>query len=206
MIKSYTELNDQHIDVLKEIGNIGAGNAATSLGLMLNDDVSISVPELKIEDYNDVINIVGGPEEMIVAVMVNFYGEANGIVLFILSMNSAKSITDILVGKDEEETPILSEMKISAVKEIGNILGSAYLGSIAELTGMSIDMSVPYIAVDMTGAILAAPIVEYGAADSKVMFIEERFTSSATDLVSHVIMFTEMDSLRRIMNRLGLDI
>lgn len=206
MIKSYTELNDQHIDVLKEIGNIGAGNAATSLGLMLNEDVSISVPELKIEDYNEVINIIGGPEEMIVAVMVNFFGEANGIVLFILSMNSAKSITDILVGEDEDETPILSEMKISAVKEIGNILGSAYLGSIAELTGMTIDMSVPYIAVDMTGAILAAPIVEYGAADSKVMFIEEKFSSETSNLVSHVIMFTEMDSLRGIMNRLGLDI
>lgn len=206
MIKSYTELNDQHIDVLKEIGNIGAGNAATSLGLMLNEDVTISVPELRIEDYNDVINTIGGPEEMIVAVMVNFSGEANGIVLFILSMKDAKSITDILVGEDPEDTPFLSEMKISAVKEIGNILGSAYLGSIAELTGMNIDMSVPYIAVDMTGAILAAPIIEYGAADSKVMFIEECFSSLASELVSHVIMFTEMDTLRGIMNRLGLDI
>ena len=206
MIKSYTELSDQHIDVLKEIGNIGAGNAATSLGFMLNEDVNISVPELRIEDYNDVINSIGGPEEMIVAVMVNFYGEANGVVLFILSMKDAKCITDILVGEDDDDTPVLSEMKISAVKEIGNILGSAYLGSIAELTGMKIDMSVPYIAVDMTGAILAAPIVEYGAADSKVMFIEESFSSLTSELVSHVIMFTEMETLRGIMNRLGLDL
>ncbi|MDR1029126.1 MAG: chemotaxis protein CheC [Clostridiales Family XIII bacterium] len=206
MIRSYSELNDEHIDVLREIGNIGAGNAATSLGVLLNSDVQIGLPRVRIEDYDNVIASVGGSEELIVAVLVRFKGEANGVVLFTLSMEDAKNIMAILVGEDETDTPGLDEMKMSAVKEIGNILGSAYLGSISMLTGLELDISVPHIAIDMTGAILSALVVEYGAEDSKVMFIEERFSLGETGLNSHVILFTDIPSLRSVMAGLGLSI
>jgi chemotaxis protein CheC len=206
LITSYTELNDTHIDVLREIGNIGAGNAATSLGVLLNEDVHISVPRVRIEDFGDVVTSLGGPEEMCVSVLVNFFGEASGVVLFLLSIEDAKGIMDILVGEDESDLPGLSEMKMSVVKEIGNILGSAYVGSIATLTGLSISLSVPHLAIDMTGAILAAPIVEYGANDSKVMFIEESFSTDARNLSSHIIMFTDINTLHGIMGKLGLEL
>jgi chemotaxis protein CheC len=192
--------------VLREIGNIGAGNAATSLGVLLNEDVHISVPEVRIEDFGDVVKSLGGPEEMCVAVLVKFFGEASGLVLFLLSVEDAKGIMDILVGEDESDLPGLSEMKMSVVKELGNILGSAYIGSIATLTNLSISLSVPHLAIDMLGAILAAPIVEYGAHDSKVMFIEESFSTNARNLSSHVIMFSDIETLRGIMNKLGLEL
>jgi chemotaxis protein CheC len=206
VITSYTELNDTHIDVLKEIGNIGAGNAATSLGVMLNEDVSINVPEVKIDAFDDVVASVGGPEEMCVAVLVNFFGEANGVVLFLLSIGDAKGIMEILSFEEDDDTPGLSEMKLSGIKELGNILGSSYIGSIASLTGMSIELSVPHIAIDMVGAILAVPVAEYGASDNQVMFIEESFSTNERRLHSHVILFTDIDTLRNIFGRLGLDI
>jgi chemotaxis protein CheC len=97
-------------------------------------------------------------------------------------------------------------MKISGIKELGNILGSSYLGSIASLTGMTINVSIPHIAIDMAGAILALPVAQYGADDSKVMFVEESFSTGRRKLESHVIMFTDMDTLKAIMGRLGLEI
>lgn len=204
MITSYSELNDQHIDILREIGNIGAGNAATSLSVMLDEDVHISLPKVRVEDYNSVVSALGGPEEMIVAVMVNFSGEANGLVLFILTMENAVSVTDILVGKDADGSEGLGDMKLSAITEIGNILGSAYLSSIAELTGLKIEVSIPHVAIDMTGAILAEPVVKYGAADNKVMFIEESFNTDKRNLSSHVLMFTKIETLKEVIARLGL--
>jgi chemotaxis protein CheC len=194
--------------VLKEIGNIGAGNAATSLGVLLNEDVSISVPQVKVNEFDDVVKSIGGPEEMCVAVLVNFSGEANGVVLFLLSLGDAKDIMDILAFEENDDTPGLSELKLSGVKELGNILGSSYIGSIASLTGMRIDLSVPHIAIDMAGAILAVPVAEYGASDNKVMFIEESFSANTKErrLHSHVIMFTDVDTLRNMFGRLGLDI
>jgi chemotaxis protein CheC len=197
-------LNEACIDALKEVGNIGAGNAATSLGVLLDEDVSISLPMVRIEDFNDVVSSVGGFEEMCVAVLVKFSGDANGVVLFILTMEDAKGIMDILASEDDDDTPGLSDIKLSGVKELGNILASSYLGSVATLTGMTVNLSVPHVAIDMAGAILAVPVAEYGAADSKVLFIEESFSTKQRRLESRVILFTDIETLEDIIRRLGL--
>ena len=206
MITHYEDLNDSHIDVLKEIGNIGAGNAATSLGVLIDETVTIDVPRVKIEDYDAVINSIGGAEKMIVAVLIKFFGDANGMIMFILDMDDAKSITEILVGKEEEEHTGLSEMKISAIKEIGNILGSSYLNSIAVLTGMSINISIPFVSVDMAGSILSTPVSQYGATDNKVMFIEESFSSESRSLRSNVVLFAEIGTIREILGKMGIEV
>ncbi|MDR0518785.1 MAG: chemotaxis protein CheC [Clostridiales Family XIII bacterium] len=206
MIESYEELNDTHIDVLKEIGNIGAGNAATSLGVLLDEDVSISVPDVRIEELNDVVGSIGAPDEVCVAVLLNFMGEANGVILFLMTIEDAKVITNAMVYEDDDGMPGLSEMKLSGVKELGNILASSYIGSVASLTGMKISLSPPHIAIDMMGAILAVPVTEYGAADSRIMFACESFATKERRLGSHVIMFTDVETLTDIMGRLGLDV
>ncbi|MDR1573571.1 MAG: chemotaxis protein CheC [Clostridiales Family XIII bacterium] len=205
MISNYEELNDMHIDVLKEIGNIGAGNAATSLGMILNAEVGIQLPTVRITDFDTALNAMGGAEAMTVGVLLNFSGEASGMIMFLLGMEDAQNITSILVGDDASAEEGLSEMKLSAIKEIGNILGSSYVNSIALLTGLQIDLSVPYIAIDMAGAILSVPIIEFGAVGDKVMFIEEGFFTDEQELNSNVIMFAEVDTLQRIMGRLGIE-
>ncbi|MDR1134987.1 MAG: chemotaxis protein CheC [Clostridiales Family XIII bacterium] len=206
MINNYEELNDMHIDVLREIGNIGAGNAATSLGMILNAEVGIQLPKVQITDFDSTVDALGGAESMTVGVLLNFSGEANGLIMFLLKMEDAENITSVLVHDDEDGAEGLSEMKLSAIKEIGNILGSAYVNSIALLTGLQIDISVPYIAIDMAGAILSVPIIEFGAVGDKVMFIEEGFYTDEEELNSDVIMFAEVDTLQRIMGRLGLEV
>ena len=205
MINYYEELNESHIDVLREIGNIGAGNAATSLGVLIDEDVSISLPQVRIEDYDDVVNTLGGAEKMVVAVLINFSGDAGGMIMFVLDMDDAKSITDILVTEDDPGEG-LSEMKISAIKEIGNILGSSYLGSIATMTGMNIEISIPYVAVDMAGSVLSTPIIQFGAVDDKVMFIEESFNTSEKQLKSNIIMFAEIKTIKDILGRMGIEV
>jgi chemotaxis protein CheC len=204
VITSYTELNDVYIDALKEIGNIGAGNAATSLAVLLDEDIWISAPKVRIEGFDDVVRSIGGSEEMCVAVLVNFSGEANGVVLFILPIGDARDITDALSPGKAHDGDGLSEMGLSAIKELGNILGSSYIGSIASLTGMDIGLSIPHVAVDMAGAILALPVAEYGATDSKIMFIEESLGTKEHRFHSHVIMFTDVGTLSDILGRLGL--
>lgn len=206
MINYYEELNESHIDVLREIGNIGAGNAATSLGVLLDETVSIAIPEVRVEDYDTVVNSIGGAEKMVVAVLINFSGDANGMIMFALDMDDAISITDILVGSEDNPDDGLSEMKISAIKEIGNILGSSFLGSIAAMTGMTIDISIPYVAVDMAGSILSTPVIQFGAVDDKVMFIEESFNTESRQLKSNIILFAEISTIEDILSRMGIEI
>lgn len=208
MLKNYEELNEVHIDVLREIGNIGAGNAATALASILDERVEMSLPVVRITDFDTAINALGGAEAMTVGVLVNFYGEANRMIMFLMKMEDAQKILSILLqGFDtEEESEEMTELKLSAIKEIGNILGSSYINAIATLTGLQINLSVPYIAIDMAGAIMSVPIIEFGSVGDKIMFIEEVFSGRENDLRSNVIMFAQIETLKLIMERLGLNL
>ena len=206
MITSYGELGEQHIDVLCEIGNIGAGNAATSLSVMIDEGVNISVPQVRLLDYDSVIRAVGDPEDLGIAIMIKYSGDVRGIVLFLLGYEDAKGFADILIqdaGADSQEG--LSEMMISTIKEIGNILGSSYLGSISTLTGLNYDISIPYVSIDMVGAIMSAPMLEFSVDNSKILMIEESFSTGTRSLKSHVILFADIPSLNKILTTLGIE-
>ncbi|HVI40487.1 MAG TPA: chemotaxis protein CheC, partial [Anaerovoracaceae bacterium] len=150
---------------------------------------------------------LGGAETMTVGVLVNFDGEAHGMIMLLLNMDDAKAIMSILIqGEEEGQDGQLSELKLSAIKEIGNILGSSYINSISTLTGLSIHISIPYIAIDMAGALMSVPVIEFGSVGDKVMFIEECFSAEENNLRSNIIMFTEIETLKIIMERLGLEI
>jgi len=207
LLNNYDELNDLQLDVLREIGNIGAGNAATALATILDEKVEISLPRVRITDYDTAVNALGGAENMTVGVLVNFDGEAHGMIMFLLNMEDAKAIMSILIQDDEEgQDGQLSDLKLSAIKEIGNILGSSYINSISQLTGLTIHISIPYIAIDMAGALMSVPIIEFGSVGDKVMFIEECFSAEENNLSSNIILFTEIETLKIIMERLGLEI
>jgi len=205
LFENYEELNDEQIDLLREIGNIGAGNAATALATMLDEKVEMSIPKVTITGFNEAVHELGGAETMTVGVLVSFNGEANGMIMFLLNMEDAKGIMNILVGEDDDDGE-LTEMKLSAIKEIGNILSSTYINSIAALTGLTINVTVPYVAIDMVGAIMSVPIIEFGALGDKLMFIEENFFGESNHLKSNIIMFAEIETLKIIMQKLGLDI
>lgn len=206
MFNNYEELNDEQLDVLREIGNIGAGNAATALATILDDRVEITLPKVKVIDFDSAVNSLGGSEAMTVGVLVNFSGEANGMIMFLLNMEDAKGITDVIVGDLDEDNNDLSELKLSAIKEIGNILSSSYINSISTLTGIAIDISIPYVAIDMAGAIMSVPMIEFGTLGDKVMFIEENFIGEQHHLKSSIILFAEIDTLKLIMERLGISL
>lgn len=209
MFNNYEELNDTHIDVLREIGNIGAGNAATSLASILNEQVEIALPIVRITDFDTAIRAVGGAESMKVGVLLNFSGEANGMIMFLLNVEDSKKISEVLLQDFSDEVTSnneVSQMELSAIQEIGNILGSSYIGSISSLTGLEVALSVPYIAIDMAGALMSVPIIEFGAIGEKLMFIEESFLGTENNLKSNVIMFAEIDTLKIIMEKLGIGI
>ena len=132
--------------------------------------------------------------------------EANRMIMS--DVEDAQKILSILLQgfNAEEKTEEMTELKLSAIKEIGNILGSSYINAIATLTGLQINLSVPYIAIDMAGAIMSVPIIEFGSVGDKIMFIEEVFSGRENDLRSNVIMFAQIETLKLIMERLGLNL
>jgi chemotaxis protein CheC len=203
LLKSYGELNENHVDIIGEVGSIGAGNAASSLSRMLDEDVVISVPNVTIDDYSAIIASLDNPEDPAIAILIHFEGDIRGIVLFVASIEDAKKIAIRLSGEYGERDGALTDMGTSAIMEVGNILASSYLGSICKLTGMNVDISVPYAAIDMMGALLAVPMIEFSVDESKLFLVEEKFYMGKDIMDSQIILFADVPSLVKLMERLG---
>lgn len=200
------ELNDFHIDVLKEIGNIGAGNAATSLSQMLSKRIDMNVPEVSLLNYDDIIESIGGAENVVVGILVSFDGEMDGVILFLLKKEFVHLIINSLLGTELHNFEEISEMEMSALSEIGNIMVSSYVNSVSTLTNMKIDISVPSLNIDMSGALLDAVAAEFAEAADKVIFIKEKYFCQDETVYSHMLLLPSMSSLKILLNRFGMDI
>ena len=163
-------LSPFHLDVLKEIGNIGAGNAATALAKLIDKKVDMNVPQVRIMGFSEISDVLGGAETPVVGVLLGIHGDISGYTLFLLQESAAHILVNLLMGKDPYDKFEYNDMSISALKEVGNILTGSYLSSLSNLTGLSIMSGVPGIAIDMAGAILSIPAIDF-AATTDVVYI-----------------------------------
>lgn len=211
MTKNYLEqLDEVHIDVLKEIGNIGSGNAATALSCLLDATIDIDVPVVRILDINDAVNTLGGPENIAVGILSKLSGDINGLMMLIVHQEFIQKVINTLLGSCQAtDSDILqrglSELEKSAITEIGNILISAYVNSISTLSGLNMKMSVPAISVDMVGAILSVPAIEMGDVSERVIFIQDAFYTPEQDFGANMLLVPDIASLKQIMSRLGIE-
>lgn len=200
-------MDDIEFDVLKEIGNIGAGNATTALSRMLNARIDMSVPKVEMLSFQELAEIVGGEETLVVGIMLSLCEDVEGSMLFMLEQDAARHLVNLLLGTSDsdvtKEVPF-SEMDLSALKEIGNIIAGAYLSSISSLTNLTISPSVPYLSIDMAGAILSVPAIEFGKLGDKALLIESQFNDFDMDISGYFIMIPTMESYARIMTSLGI--
>lgn len=204
-LKDYSDLNDYQLDALKEIGNIGSGNAATALSDMLERPVSINVPTIRVLDYNTVVESLGGPETILVGILLSLKGDVKGMIMFLLNREFAHSVLNSLLGTSFTELSELDDMSQSAMLEAGNIMAASYVNAIASLTGLKIDISVPNMCFDMAGAMLSVPAIYYANISDKIILIEDEFGHVSRDMSSHILLIPEVDSLQKIMESLGLD-
>lgn len=205
-IKDLGQLDEMHIDVLREIGNIGAGNAATSLAQMINRRVEMVTPVVRIVDIADADKALGGPETPVIAILVELYGDIQGIMMFILGNSFAQSLLQSLMGEEKVDCLHLSEMENSALSEIGNIMIGAYTAAIASLSRLEIKISVPAITADMVGSLLTVPAAEMGSVSDKIIFIEDDFINANDKITANMMLIPNLESLNKLMNSLGIDL
>ncbi len=201
---NFDQLNDAQFDVLKEIGNIGSGNATTALSQLLNSKIDMSVPLVKLIGIGELSDIVGGPEALVVGILLTLSEDIEGMMMFMLEKSSAHYLVNILMGKQLDDFSDFTEIDLSALNEIGNIIAGAYLSSLSTLTSMCITASVPYMAIDMAGAILSVPAIEFGKLGDKALLIQSHFCEDDTEVNGYFILIPTEESYSRILNSLGM--
>lgn len=205
MVKQFKELSPVAIDCFKEIGNIGSGNAASSLSAMLGKSVRMCVPDIHVLDYDEVINVIGGPEKIITGILVTFKGDIKGMIMFLLEDAFAKIVVRTFMGKENVDVTQLDENDVSAVKEMGNIMAGSYLNVLAAMAGFTVAMDVPSMTVDMMGAIMNAPMVEFSEVGDEVLFIDNRFVIDDVEIQSNIVLIPELESVDILMKKLGVN-
>jgi chemotaxis protein CheC len=202
---NFDNIDSIQIDILREIGNIGAGNATTALSQMVNRRINMGVPVVKITNFTELSEVLGGAENPIVGILLSVEGEINGMMMFILEQASAHILINMLMGRELDAFNSFSEMDLSALKEIGNIITGAYLSSLSSLTNLKIIASVPYMAIDMAGAILSVPAIEFGKIGDKALLIQTDFgEDDKKSLFGYFILIPDMPSYKVILNSLGV--
>lgn len=197
------EMSTTYFDVLKEIGNIGAGNATTALASLLQSKVDMNVPQVMMLEFKDVGAILGGEEQEMAGAYLGVEGDITGSILFLIKKDTAMMIAQKLLG--EYCGDALGEMEISAVKEVSNIITGSYLNAIATLTGLTIYPSIPDLAIDMAGAILSVPAIQFGIMGDKILLIQSQLTNEI-EMDGYFILVPEPESYEKILTSLGIPV
>ena len=197
-------IEDKELDFFRELENIGASHAATALSMLLSHDISIKVPRAKLCAYNEICDILHGPENIVAGLLVGISEDINGFILLVLGEADAKRLTTTLISDmigdmSEEES---QELRTSALKEIANMLIGSYITAISEITNLKIDASVPDVVFDMAGAVMNLLAVAYGGFGDHVLFMETEFCDQEESLFGHFFLIPDIDSYKTLTEKM----
>ena len=204
-MKDEFDLSPLQLDALREIGNIGAGNSATALSQIINKKIDMNVPKVAFIPIEEVPDLVGGPDTIVVGIFLRVYGKAPSNILFLMPQKSAFYLVDTLLGKEKGATKELDLMDQSALKEIGNILSGAYLNAFFNFTHISMLPSIPAMAMDMAGAILNVVLIQLGQMGDQAMVIETEFLSEEEGINGHFFLVPDPGSLGTLVKAIGVE-
>lgn len=201
-----------HLDILREVGNIGAGNAATALSKILGKKIYMTVPDVRIETFDEMMNMVGGSENVITSVYLRIEGDAPGNMFFILPIEQANKYIQQMTGEENFtfEHPPFSELSTSALEELGNIVCGSYLSALSDFTKLNLNPSVPALSIDMVGAILTFGILELSKVSDFAIVIDTSVAESKEamneSVKGHFFLLLDPVSFEKIFSALGVPI
>ena len=204
-LSSYSDINEIHIDVLREIANIGSGNAASSLSKMLGHKVDISIPDISINGFNETYAALGGPEAVMVGTLLMLSGSINGMMMFLLPIDIACDMVNMLMYTDIKSHDEIDEMGFSAISEVSNIMSASFVSAISEMISMPIEISPPEATLDMLGSIMSVPSIYFAHISDTLLLIQNELEIAGKKARANVIMLPDMPSLEKLMTSLGID-
>ena len=201
-ITRYEDMDDTAKDMMREIGSIGTGNAATALSSLLKTGVEMTVPKVEILGYNEAVDLLGHPEDMISGVLVQMTGDVSGVMLFLMKMDFINEVLQCVLQESIDGYEQMGEMEVSAATEVGNIIISSYILSLSKLADMDISLSVPAFSVNMLGGIMTVPMAELGYVSDKLMMITGKCIIGGRNVDSNLLLLPDIQSLNYLMDRL----
>ncbi|MGM0598223.1 MAG: chemotaxis protein CheC [Candidatus Rifleibacteriota bacterium] len=204
-MEDITNLTKTQLDALREIGNIGSGNAASALAQFLNRKIDMAVPSAKILSFNEIANLVGGPAQKVMGIYLKVMGEISGKFLLLIPEETSLKLVRTLIPGSELDSPLnMGEMESSCMREVGNILAGSFLNALSVITQTQMLNSLPSMTFDLSGSLINAVVADMVAVSDKVLMIETSFIEEEEDLKIHIFLLPEPDSLQKLLKAIGV--
>jgi chemotaxis protein CheC len=193
-----TQYTDLQLDALRELANIGSGTASTALSSMLGRSVDISVPNAFVLPMAEAVGAIGDPEAEATGVVLGMVGDMQATVLLLFAPNDAKLMCSLL-GVEAD-----SEIGVSALMEIGNIVGGSYMNALAEMTGLAIEPTPPAIACDMLAAIVETVLAQRASTGDVALLLDSDLVVEGEDCSVSFLLVPDHGGVDLLLARLGL--
>ena len=203
---SYDNLNELQLDVMREIGNIGAGNACTALSVLLGTAIDMSVPSVSLLGYESTAEHLGGEDNIVIGLKIDITGDLEGMMVHVVEKRFAERIINTFYAKEIENIANLDEMDSSVLNEMANITSGAYANSIASLTSLFVNIGTPNQIPGKVSDIMRLPLTEFVQPGERILVVDEVFTIDDEHISSNMILALESDSLEKLFERLGVQV
>jgi len=202
---SYSRMTEQQLDALREISNVGMGHAATALSQLSGKPVHLEVPRVKFADTENITAFFADAEQRVVEIHLRMLGNAQGNILMIFPWDNALRLLENLLPSQVSGGTLLTELELSALTEVGNILASAYLNALGEMLHMTLIPSVPHMNIDRAGTVIANALADFGEVGGVTLMLDTEFFSKDERINGQFFLLPAPASLNSILSALGID-
>ena len=203
--KKIDEFSSMHLDVLREIGNIGSENAATALASLLNTVVDIEVPVISLISYDKIADYLGGGDTKAIGMTVGLEGDIRGCMLEVVHLSFARKLINTFYPKEVNDLATIDEMDLSVIREMSNITTAAYVNSIAAMTQLFINIEPPENYCDIVSSLVAIPAEKLSRSyEEPVLYIDEKLHIGDTEMNSGLILVLDSTSIQILFQKLGM--
>jgi len=207
-----SSMNTMHLDAIREIGNIGAGNAATAMSQLLGCPVVIDVPKAELVSIYELGSYYDDPDSSYTAVFALSDNEDPLNFMLLIKESEVDRLVGMLVSKQfgmEMDVASLSqEIVDSALGEIGNILLGSFLNAVNSILGVTSGISTPSVAHDMLASILSIVSAMFGQYGDIAFVTKSSLTvgtgESAGSLDANILIASEPQALETLLGKLGV--
>jgi len=203
-LKSFNDISELQIDCLRELANIGSGNAASSLSRMLGHTVNISVPDVNVKGFNEAYEVFGGPETVMVGTLLMLSGSINGMMMFLMPIDVVCQLVNMLMFTDIKSYEEIDEMGFSVINEVSNIMSASFVTAVADMTDLPVDISPPEAALDMLGSIMSVPSIYFAKMSDTLLLIQNELEIEGKKASTSLLFLPDMPSLEKLITSLGL--
>lgn len=163
------EAAEQALGILDRVAIEGAARAERSLTELMGQEIRIHAPQVRIGTELDACEAVGGPDTLVLGSYLSVAGDVTAHVMLLFPVPKALEIVDLMSGQDLGTATEVDDYARSAIGELGNIVGSAFINALADAAKLILHPSPPLVVHDMANALVTSVYAEILQQGSVVM-------------------------------------